>query len=152
MIRFENDRDFRFPLEEVFARLTDVPFLVQCLPDVESVRDVGPTEATVVVRPGLGFLRGKLDARIQVVEKEQPKHARWTVSSRGIGSSAEVDVRMNFLGQPEGARVHWVAEITSLGGLLKMVPSGLIRGAAEKVISDIWSAVEARLSSTTPSG
>jgi hypothetical protein len=26
-----------------------------------------------------------------------------------------------------------------------MVPSGLVRGAAEKVVNDVWSAVEARL-------
>ena len=35
---------------------------------------------------------------------------------------------------PQGIRplVHWTAEITTLGGLLKMVPSGLIHGAARK--------------------
>jgi carbon monoxide dehydrogenase subunit G len=151
MIRFENDRDFRFPLEEVFARLTDVPFLVQCLPDVESVRDAGPNEATIVVRPGLGFIRGKLEAKVQVVEKAAPRQARLAVASRGIGSSSDVAVTLSFSPLSDGTRVHWVAEITSLGGLLKLVPSGLIRGAAEKVISDAWSAVEARMAPATPS-
>jgi hypothetical protein len=35
----------------------------------------------------------------------------------------------------------WRAEVKSLGGLLKMVPSGLIRGAAQKVIEDVWNGV-----------
>jgi carbon monoxide dehydrogenase subunit G len=44
-----------------------------------------------------------------------------------------------------GTRVRWTAEIKTLGGLLKMVPAGLIRGAAQKVVNDAWSAVEAKL-------
>ena len=41
--------------------------------------------------------------------------------------------------------MHWIAEVKELGGLLKMVPQGLIRGAAQKVLDDAWTAVEAKL-------
>ena len=42
-------------------------------------------------------------------------------------------------------KVGWTAEVTQLGGLLKMVPYGLIRGAAHKVIEDVWDGIAEKL-------
>jgi carbon monoxide dehydrogenase subunit G len=44
-----------------------------------------------------------------------------------------------------GAKVQWHCEVKKLGGLLKMVPSGLIRGAAQKVIEDGWKGVAEKI-------
>jgi hypothetical protein len=35
--------------------------------------------------------------------------------------------------------------VTQLGGLLKMVPQGLLQAAAQKVIADAWAALEKKL-------
>jgi carbon monoxide dehydrogenase subunit G len=146
MIRFEGEREFHILAEELFTRLTDVRFLVQCLPDVESVQGEGPDQAQLVLRPGLAFIRGKLEATVRVVERQPSTFARLAVSSRGIGSSSEVEASLAFLPEQDRTRVRWTMQILSLGGLLKMVPTGLIRGAAEKVVKDAWNAIEARLS------
>ena len=37
-----------------------------------------------------------------------------------------------LVGSGHMTRVHWKAEVKQLGGLLKAVPAGLIRGAAQK--------------------
>ena len=34
-----------------------------------------------------------------------------------------------------------------LGGLLKLLPKGLIRGSAQKIIDDAWNLIEAKLKS-----
>ena len=66
--------------------------------------------------------------------------------SKGIGSSSTVEATLVLAALGETAtRVHWVAEVKELGGLLKLVPSGLIRGAAQKVIADAWTAAEAKM-------
>ena len=39
MLRFEGDRDFPQAPAELFTRLRDARFLVECIPDVESVRE-----------------------------------------------------------------------------------------------------------------
>ncbi len=145
MLRFEGDRDFRQAPEEVFARLSDARFLTQCVPDVETVRVVEADRAELVLRPGLAFIRGTLDVNLRVVEATAPSTVRLQVNSRGIGSSSEAEATLGLAPQDSGTRVHWVVEIKTLGGLLKMVPSGLIRGAAEKVFTDAWNAVEARM-------
>ena len=145
MLRFEGDRDFPQPPAELFAKLTDARFLVTCIPDVEGVADQEPDRAVFSVRPGLAFVRGTLEVTLQVVEKTPPTSARMSLVSKGIGSSSTVEATLTLAPHDAGTRMHWIAEVKELGGLLKMVPQGLIRGAAQKVLDDAWKAVEAKL-------
>jgi carbon monoxide dehydrogenase subunit G len=147
MLRFEGDRDFSQPPAELWARLTDARFLVECIPDVEKVNELGPDHAALVLRPSFAFVRGTLEVTLDVVDKAAPETARVLLKSKGIGSSSNVEATLALAPHGEGTRVHWVAEVKELGGLLKMVPSGLIRGAAQKVINDAWDAVEKKLAS-----
>ncbi len=149
MTRFEGDRDFTQPLTDLFAKLTDARFLVTCLPDVERVSEQEADRAVLTLRPGLAFARGTLEVTLQVVEKTPPTTARMLLTSKGIGSSSTVEAALALAPDGDGTRVHWTAEVKELGGLLKMVPPGLIRGAAEKVINDAWAAVEAKLKKGT---
>jgi carbon monoxide dehydrogenase subunit G len=145
MLRFEGDRDFTLAPAELFARLSDARFLVECIPDVQSVTALEPDRASLVLRPGFSFVRGTLETNLQVVDVDAPRSLRVLLHSKGIGSSSDVEASLSFAEHEGKMRVHWVAEIKSLGGLLKMVPSGLVRGAAEKVINDAWDRVRARL-------
>ena len=145
MTRFEGDRDFPQPPADLFAKLTDARFLATCLPDVEKVSAQEADQAVLTLRPGLAFARGTLEVTLQVVEKTPPTAARMLLTSKGVGSSSKVEASLALAPHDAGTRVHWVAEVKELGGLLKMVPQGLIRGAAEKVLNDAWAAVEAKL-------
>src|SRR5271168_1372333 len=139
MLRFEGDRDFTRPPAEVWERLTDARFLVRCIPDVDSVKEVSAERAVLVLRPGFAFVRGTLEVTMQVGNRTAPTTAIILVQSKGIGSSSTVEATLTLTPVGETAtRVHWVAEVKALGGLLKLVPGGLIRGAATKVIADAW--------------
>jgi carbon monoxide dehydrogenase subunit G len=145
MVRFEGDRDFDRAPAELWAKLTDARFLVGCVPDVTTVSKAESDEAAFVVRPGLAFIRGTLEVTLKVVEKTGPTGARFDVYSKGIGSSSRVAATLTLAAHGDGTRAHWVAEVTEFGGLLKLVPGGLIRGAGRKVIDDVWNAVEKKL-------
>jgi carbon monoxide dehydrogenase subunit G len=145
MLRFEGDRDFRQGPAEVWAKLTDARFLAQCVPDVETIRQAQPDRAELVLRPGFSFVRGTLDLTLQVADAVAPSSARLVLRAKGMGSSSDVEATLALAPQDEGTRVHWAVEVKALGGLLKPVPPGLIRGAAQKVVEDAWAAVEARL-------
>jgi carbon monoxide dehydrogenase subunit G len=145
MLKFEGDRDFALPPADVWAKLTDPRFLVRCLPDVETVKESDAEHAAVVLRPSFAFVRGTLDMTMRVVDPAPPTSARVLVHSKGIGSSSTVEATLALAAAEGGTRLHWVAEIKELGGLLKLVPSGLIRGAAQKVIDDAWNMIDAKL-------
>jgi carbon monoxide dehydrogenase subunit G len=145
-LRFEGERDFpQQPPAALFARLSDARFLVQCIPDVEKVTAEAADSASLVLRPGFSFVRGTLDVALSVVDVVSPTAARVVLLSKGIGSSADVEATLALSEHDGGTRVHWTAEIKKLGGLLKLIPGGLVRGAAEKVINDAWASVAAKL-------
>ena len=147
MMAFEGDRDFPQAPADVWAKLSDARFLVQCIPDSSPVGTPEPRRAQCTVRPGFSFVRGSLEVTLEVVEAIAAQSIRIAVSSKGIGTTADVETMLTFQPQQTGSRVHWKAEVTRLGGLLKAVPGGLIRGAAQKVIEDVWTSVAERLQS-----
>src|SRR4051812_20423411 len=106
MVRFEGDREFPLPAGEAHARLTDVPFLTGCIPDVEAVRSADADRAELVLRPGFSFARGTLDVVLSLTERAAPG-ARFLLTSKGIGSSSEVEAAIVVSDAEGGCRVHW---------------------------------------------
>jgi carbon monoxide dehydrogenase subunit G len=147
MVRFDGSIDFPLTQAEVWAKLTDARFLAQCIPDVESIKEATADRAVLVLRPGFSFVRGTLDVTLSVVDAVDPA-ARYLVASKGIGSSADVEATIALAPINEGTRVSWAADIKTLGGLLKMVPHGLIVGAAQKVVNDAWKAVGSKMTAS----
>src|SRR5262245_55119259 len=126
MLQFEGDRDFTQAPADVWAKLSDARFLVQCIPGVEAVTVAETDRAVCTLRPGFAFVRGTLEVTLRVTETVPEQSVRLSLLSKGIGTSSDVDAALTFAPQDQGTRLHWRAEVKSLGGLLKAVPSGLI--------------------------
>jgi len=147
MIRFEGDKDFQQPPSEIWNKVSDARFLVQCIPGVESVAYSEKSKAQCVLRPGFAFVRGTLELNLEIVEVSPGTEERLLLHSKGIGSSSDVEASLTLSPRHERTMVHWIAEIKALGGLLKAIPQGLIKASAQKVIADALATVEQRLTS-----
>ncbi|MBY0232513.1 MAG: SRPBCC family protein [Gemmataceae bacterium] len=146
MSKFQGERRFAKPPDEVFAKLSDARFLVGCVPDLHQVKSQDERKAELVLRPGFAFIRGTLNVALDVVEASaETRQVRVQGRSKGIGSSADVEASLAVEEAEGGSLVRWQAEVKSLGGLLKLVPSGFITGAATKVINDAWDRAEKAL-------
>jgi carbon monoxide dehydrogenase subunit G len=145
MQRFEGERTFAMPVAEIWPKLSDAAFLAGCVPDATIVGEPQHDRAQYTVHPGFSFARSSLDVTMEILERHEPDAARFRLTSKGIGSSSVVETALKLTADGAGTKVHWTAEVTQLGGLLKLVPSGLIRGAAQKVIEDVWDGIVKRL-------
>jgi carbon monoxide dehydrogenase subunit G len=145
MIQFEGDRDFPLPAAALWEKLSDARFLVKCIPDVESVARAESSEAVCTIHPGFAFVRGTLELTIMVAEAVSAQSVKLLLRSKGMGNSSVVEALLAFAPVDSGTHVHWQALVKEMGGLLKMVPQGLVRGAAQKVVADAWTAVEHQL-------
>lgn len=145
MMHFEGERLLPLPVEQLLAKLGDAEFLVNCIPDGEVTGTPSRHQATCTVRPGFAFVRGTLDVTIDLLEASEANTLRFLQTSKGIGTSSEVETCVTLSRADGGTRLKWKAEVKRLGGLLKAIPSGLIRGAAHKVIEDVWRGVEEKL-------
>jgi carbon monoxide dehydrogenase subunit G len=146
-LSFAGRETFAAPAEVVYDRLLDMDFMAGGLPDVVSVEKQSDTEMTCKIRPKFSFLRGTIDVRFQVSDKQPPNKATMSISNKGIGVSMAMETRMEVVALADGStcEVLWESEIKELGGLLKSVSKGLIQGAASKVSADVWAGVHRRM-------
>jgi carbon monoxide dehydrogenase subunit G len=142
---FEGERQFDQSAQALWEKLSDARFLAGCVPDVESVTKAEPADVVCRLRPSFGFVRGTLDLTLHVAEAEPAQRVRLLLNTRGIGTSSAVDVYLGFEPIASGTQLRWAVNVRELGGLLKAVPEGLLKAAAQKVISDAWAGVAAKL-------
>ena len=145
MQSFEGERIFSLPPEQLWPKLRDASYLAACIPDGTPHPGATRDKAVCTVRPGFSFMRGSLEVTIEVIDGQESTSVKFSQLSKGIGSSSEVETSLTFAPHERGTKVQWRAEVKNLGGLLKMVPSGLIRGAAQKVIEDVWKGVAEKI-------
>jgi uncharacterized protein len=144
-MHFEGEKEFPLPPTEAFAKLSDARFLVECIPGRELTEVSEQHRAVCKQRPGFAFVRGTLEVTIKILEANPPTTIKYSLLSKGIGSTSDVEIVMTVSPKDAGTHIRWRAEVKTLGGLLKAVPSGLIEGAAHKVITDVWQEVEKRM-------
>ena len=145
MLRVTGDEKFDGPPDLLWQSLSRPEFLCQCFPGVDRVVRADDRSASLIVRPGFSFVRGTLEVSFEFAETDPPRSARVLIHIKGIGSSAELETRLEVLLADSGTRVTWSAEAIQVGGLLKAVSQGLMQGAAQKVAMDTWAEVRRRL-------
>ncbi len=142
MLQFEGEKTLSQAPIDCWTNLTNPRFLSRCIPDIQVVNEPGPDQVRFKLRPGVAFIRGTLEVTIKVERLETERSARYLVHSRSIGSSSDAEATLKFKPENNGTLIKWSVVIKSLGGLLKAVPQGLIQASAQKVLTDIWSAVD----------
>jgi carbon monoxide dehydrogenase subunit G len=145
MVHLEGEKLLSLAPAALWAKLTDLNFLVTCIPDVGRVVEVKDRTAVVTVQPGFSFVRGEIQLTLEKLEESPPDSARFLFKTKGIGSSSEVETAFTIAGTQEGSKLHWTADLKQVGGLLKAAPQGLLQAAAQKVMNDLWTRLEARL-------
>ena len=145
MLQFEGEKTLAQDPQICWTKLTDLRFLGQCISNIESAKQSGPDQVQFKLRPGVSFVRGTLEVTVKLERTEIGKSARFLINSRSIGISSDAEAMIKLEPGSGGTHLHWTVVIKTLGGLLKAVPQGLIKASAQKVITDIWSAVEQNL-------
>ncbi len=146
MIEIVSDHSFALPPAQLWPQLRNHHFLIEIIPDIHEVKEVTDDSAHCVIRPGFAFIRGTLNVELQVLEATEPNVIRFQLNSKGIGTSSESEATLTLAEKDQGTAAELKLVVQKLGGLLKMVPKGLIRGSADKVVADAWSRLEAKLS------
>lgn len=145
MVHFEGVQSFPLPVAEVAAKLSDAGFLAHSVPDAQ-VTENTPDHAVGKLKPKLSFLTGSLTLEATTTAREAGKSVSFQIVSKVIGASSTVTVKLDFSeAEGGGTTVNWTGDLVAATGLLKMVPKGLMEGAAKKVIDDVWASVSARL-------
>jgi carbon monoxide dehydrogenase subunit G len=140
MLRFEGESTLPGTAAVNAARLKDATYLVKRLPDLEKIISVEPSQATFTLRPGLSFVRGTLEVHLEI--REEADCIIHNLKGKSIGATNEVEARLKLADADGQTHLAWTAEVKSITGLLRAVPQGLIKAAAQKVIGDTIAALQ----------
>lgn len=140
MLHFEGTEQFPGGPAAVFAYLADPARLARALPEHQITAE-GTDAASWKVRPRFAFMAGTLDTTATVLARTPGVAVSYRIVSTGVGSSSTMEAHLTLSEHPGGTQVRWTGDLVELGGLLKMVPRGMLQTAALKTIGDLWSAV-----------
>lgn len=153
-MKFTGEEQFDQAREEIWDRLTDMNFIANLIPDLQRVEQIESDKFVCRVRPKFGFMAGSLKLTFEIVEATPPEHLKVRCQGKGIGASIDVETEIRLVQESDVTKLDWMGVIGQRKGLLKPVSTGLIQGAAQKVIGDFWSKLRSALDadSDSPSG
>ena len=118
--------------------MTDMEFVSRVIPDVDRVEGIEDSGFTCKVRPRFSFLTASLELKFEMVESAPPERLKVRSRGKGIGAAVVVDAEIFLAASGSGTELKWTGTIVSREGLLKPISTGLIQGAAERVINSFW--------------
>src|SRR3954466_11967962 len=115
MLHFEGERTFTQAPDQLWPKMRDAAFLAQCIPDGSPHEGGTRDRAVCTVHPGFSFMRGSLDVTIETLESTEPTALAFSLKSKGIGSSSDVETSLTLAPHENGTKIHWRAEVKNLG-------------------------------------
>ncbi len=84
LMTFTGRETFTAPAETVYEKLLDMDFVAGGIPDVVSIDKQSDTEMVCKIRPSFSFLRGTMDVRFHVADKEPLARRRCQSRTKGL--------------------------------------------------------------------
>lgn len=150
-MRFEGTLEIAAPRERVFAFLVDPRQVTRCAPDVQSLEVVDQTRFKVVVRAGIGPIRGTFNFAVDFTELAAPERAALTARGQMPGSAVEMKSAME-LAALDAARttMRWSSDVT-VSGMIASVGARLMQGTADKMTQQVFACIKEKLEAPTVS-
>jgi uncharacterized protein len=144
-MRFEGKLDIDAPRDRVWSFLTDPAQVTTCAPDVQSLEVTDPRHFKVVVRAGVGPIKGTFSMNVEFTELQEPGHAAIVARGQAPGSAVEMVSNMELSEFDETHTImEWSSEVT-VSGMIQQVGARLMQGAADKITQQVFACIKAKL-------
>lgn len=144
-MQFQGNVMIEAPRERAWDFLTDPRQVTQCAPDVQSLQIVDDDRFTVVVRAGVGPVKGTFTFAVTWLERQEPAHARVQARGKIPGSAVDMQTVMELTDLDDGRTLlHWAADV-AIRGVIASVGGRLIQGAADKITQQLFACIKAKL-------
>ena len=120
--------------------------IVTCLPGLQESRIDGNT-IKARIKAGVGFIRGTFAVTCVIAENDKVNyHAKLLISGSGAASSFNADVLIDLKDAAAGgSQIEYTSE-AKVSGPLGSLAAPMVEGAAKKIVDQIFSCVQTKLS------
>jgi len=142
----KGDVTIHAPRKKVWDFLIDPIQIGQCIPGVEKIETVEDLKRyRAVVSIGLGSVKARFNADIDVLELDEPNRAKLKAHGTTTGSVADALSEMNLSDGPDQSTlVSWTADINVSGQLASLV-SRLMVPVSQKLAGVFYDEVRKRI-------
>jgi carbon monoxide dehydrogenase subunit G len=145
-MQLKGDVTIRAPRKRVWDFMTDPEQIGPCAPGVEKIEVIEPFKryrGTISV--GFGSVKARFSGEVEIVELDEPDHAKLKAHGSATGSVADVVSEMHLSDGPDGStNVHWTAEI-NVAGQLASLASRLMVPVSQKLSKQFYDEVRKRI-------
>lgn len=134
------------PRKKVWDFLTDPNQIGQCVPGVEKIETIEPLKKyRGVVSVGLGSVKARFTGDVDVLELDEPNHAKLKAHGTATGSAADAISKMSLSDGPDNSTLlQWTADINVSGQLASLV-SRLMVPVSQKLAGVFYEEVRRRI-------
>lgn len=131
---------YRIPAERerVFTALCDPVVLQRCIPVLEDIDRLSPTEYAARVRATVGPLKARFAGRLRLAPEEAPRfYILYAEGSGGLAGAVKGEARIT-LEEVEGHTHLTYTLAAALGGAVGRMAVKLVRDKADRVINGFF--------------
>ena len=144
-MQFSGSTEINAPRERIWAFVIDPQQVGWCGPGVESIEELDPRHFRARAKVGIGVISARFAVDLELVEADEPDRAVIKASGQAPGSAVEATGEMRLVGPADGpTTMEWTADVAILGTIAS-VGARLIEGTADKLISQAFDCMRAKL-------
>jgi len=134
------------PRKKVWDFMTDPNQIGQCLPGIEKIETIEEMKKYHgVVSIGLGSVKARFSGEVDVLELDEPNHAKLKAHGTATGSAADAVSEMKMSdGENNSTVVSWTADI-NISGQLASLASRLMAPVSQKLAGVFYNEVRKRI-------
>ena len=130
-----------YPQERVWDVLLDPDVLSRVLPGVEKFEPLGGDRYRILVKLGVGAVRGTYEGSVEIAGKEEPHAYRLRGEGKGTPGWAKGETLITLHGESGGTRVTAAASF-QVGGTIAGVGQRMIETVAKAMSKEFFGAIE----------
>jgi hypothetical protein len=136
----------RAPRKQVWDFMTDPNQIGQCVPGVEKIEVIEPNKRyRGIASVGFGGVKARFNGEVEVLELDEPDHAKLKAHGTASGSAADAVSEMTLSDAPgNSTHVQWTADV-NVSGQLASLAARLMGPVTQKLSSAFYEEVRRKI-------
>lgn len=144
-MKIEGNYTIKAPRELVWNLMIDPEILSRCVPGVQSLENTEGNAYKLVLKTGVGAIKGVYNGAIKLEEMREPEHYKMLVDGKGGAGFVKGVGELDLTAQGEETVVAYAGDV-SVGGTIASVGQRMILSTAKMMTSQFFTALEAEAS------
>lgn len=141
-MKIEGNYPIKAPRADLWRMLIDPAVLQRCVPGCESLEAAEDGSYKMVMKAGVGSIKGAFTGKIKLDELRAPEHYKMLVEANGKVGFVKGVGTLDFIEQGAETVINYAGEV-SVGGTLASVGQRMIQASAKMLAGQFFKAIEA---------